>query len=110
MADRIKFKDLSPAEKQDHRDRLRHSTAHVLAEAVTKLFPEAQLTIGPPIEDGFYYDFAVPEPFTPADLKKIELEMRDSIRANTEFVERETSRDEALELVKDNEYKVEILQ
>ena len=110
MADRIKFKDLSPAEKQDHRDRLRHSTAHVLAEAVTKLFPEAQLTIGPPIEDGFYYDFAVPEAFTPDDLKKIELEMRDSIRANTEFVERETSRDEALELVKDNEYKVEILQ
>ncbi|MDE0593340.1 MAG: threonine--tRNA ligase [Dehalococcoidia bacterium] len=110
MADRIKFKDLSPAEKQDHRDRLRHSAAHVLAEAVTKLFPEAQLTIGPPIEDGFYYDFAVPEPFTPDDLKKIELEMRYSIRANTEFVERETSRDEALELVKDNEYKVEILQ
>jgi threonyl-tRNA synthetase len=110
MADRVKFKDLSPAEQQDHRDRLRHSTAHVLAEAVTKLFPEAQLTIGPPIQDGFYYDFAVPEPFTPEDLKKIELEMRDSIRANTEFVERETSRDEALELVKDNQYKVEILQ
>lgn len=110
MADRIKFKDLSTAEKQDHRDRLRHSTAHVLAEAVTKLFPEAQLTIGPPIEDGFYYDFAVPEPFTPEDIKKIEFEMRDVIRANTEFIERETSRDEALELVKDNEYKVEILQ
>ncbi len=110
MADRVKFKDLSPAEQSDHRDRLRHSTAHVLAEAVTKLFPEAQLTIGPPIEDGFYYDFAVHEPFTPDDLKKIELEMRDSIRANTEFVERETSRDEALELVKDNKYKVEILQ
>ena len=110
MADRVKFKDLSPAEQQDHRDRLRHSTAHVLAEAVTKLFPEANLTIGPPIQDGFYYDFAVPEPFTPDDLKKIELEMRDSIRANTEFVERETSRDEALKLVKDNKYKVEILQ
>jgi threonyl-tRNA synthetase len=110
MADRVKFKDLSPAEQQDHRDRLRHSAAHVLAEAVTKLFPEAQLTIGPPIQDGFYYDFAVAEPFTPDDLKKIEKEMRDSIRANTEFVERETSRDEALELVKDNQYKVEILQ
>ncbi|MEE8046655.1 MAG: threonine--tRNA ligase [Dehalococcoidia bacterium] len=110
MADRVKFKDLSPEEQQDHRDRLRHSTAHVLAEAVTKLFPEAQLTIGPPIEDGFYYDFAVPEPFTPDDLKKIELEMRDSIRANSEFVERETSRDEALEIVKDNPYKVEILE
>ena len=76
MASRVKFKDLSPEEQQDHRDRLRHSTAHVLAEAVTTLFPDAQLTIGPPIEDGFYYDFAVSEPFTPDDLKKIELEMR----------------------------------
>lgn len=110
MADRVKFKDLSPEEQQDYRDRLRHSTAHVLAEAVTKLFPDAQLTIGPPIENGFYYDFAVSEPFTPDDLKKIEKEMRNSIRANTEFVERETSRDEALELVKDNQYKVEILE
>jgi threonyl-tRNA synthetase len=110
MASRVKFKDLSPAEQQDHRDRLRHSTAHVLAEAVTTLFPDAQLTIGPPIEDGFYYDFAASEPFTPDDLKKIELEMRNSIRANSEFVERETSRDEALELVKDNQYKVEILE
>ena len=110
MADRIKFKDLSPEEQQDHRDRMRHSTAHVLAEAVTKLFPGAQLTIGPPIEDGFYYDFGGTEPFTPDDLKKIELEMRDSIRVNTEFVERETSRDEALEIVKDNPYKVEILE
>ncbi len=110
MADRVKFKDLSPEEKQEYRDRLRHSTAHVLAEAVTKLFPDAQLTIGPPIEDGFYYDFAVPEPFTPDDLKKIEKEMRNSIKANTEFAERETSRDEALELVGDNKYKVEILE
>lgn len=106
----VKFKDLSPVEQQDYRDRIRHSAAHVLAEAVTKLFPESQLTIGPPIEDGFYYDFAVPEPFTPEDLKKIELEMRESIKANTEFVEREVSRDEALELVKDNPYKVEILE
>jgi threonyl-tRNA synthetase len=106
----VKFKDLSPEEQQDHRDRMRHSAAHVLAEVVTKLFPGAQLTIGPPITDGFYYDFAVPEPFTPDDLKKIELEMRESIKANTEFVEREVTRDEALELVKDNPYKVEILE
>ncbi|MCI0836594.1 MAG: threonine--tRNA ligase [Chloroflexi bacterium] len=106
----IKFKDLSPEEQQDYRDRMRHSAAHVLAEAVTKLFPESQLTIGPPIKDGFYYDFAVPEPFTPDDLKKIELEMRESIRANTEFVERKVSRDEALELVKDNPYKIELLE
>ena len=106
----VKFKDLSPEDQNDYRDRLRHSAAHVLAEAVTNLFPEAQLTIGPPIADGFFYDFAISEPFTPEDIKRIELKMRDSIKANTKFVERETSRDEALELVKDNPYKVEILK
>ena len=106
----VKFKDLSPEDQNDYRDRMRHSAAHVLAEAVTNLFPEAQLTIGPPIADGFFYDFAVPEPFTPEDIKRIELKMRDSIKANTKFVERETSRDEALELVQDNPYKVEILK
>jgi len=106
----FKFKDLSIEDQNDYRDRMRHSAAHVLAEAVTNLFPEAQLTIGPPIADGFFYDFAISEPFTPEDIKRIELKMRDSIKANTKFVERETSRDEALELVKDNPYKVEILK
>ena len=106
----VKFKDLSIEDQNDYRDRMRHSAAHVLAEAVTNLFPEAQLTIGPPIADGFFYDFAISEPFTPEDIKRIELKMRDSIKANTKFVERETSRDEALELVKDNPYKVEILK
>ena len=106
----VKFKDLSLEDQNDYRDRMRHSAAHVLAEAVTNLFPEAQLTIGPPIADGFFYDFAISEPFTPEDIKRIELKMRDSIKANTKFVERETSRDEALELVKENPYKVEILK
>ena len=106
----VKFKDLSLEDQNDYRDRMRHSAAHVLAEAVTNLFPEAQLTIGPPIADGFFYDFAISEPFTPEDIKRIELKMRDSIKANTKFVERETSRNEALELVKDNPYKVEILK
>jgi len=105
-----KFKDLSPAEQSQYRNNMRHSAAHVLAEAVLTLFPDAQLTIGPPIEDGFYYDFAVENPFTPDDLKKIEKEMQRSIKSNTDFVEREVTRDEALELVKDNQYKVEILQ
>lgn len=105
-----KFKDLSPAEQSQYRDNMRHSAAHVLAEAVLTLFPDAQLTIGPPIEDGFYYDFSVENPFTPYDLKKIEKQMQQSIKSNTDFVEREVTRDEALELVKDNQYKVEILQ
>jgi threonyl-tRNA synthetase len=105
-----KFKDLSPAEQSQYRDNMRHSAAHVLAEAVLTLFPDAQLTIGPPIEDGFYYDFSVENPFTLDDLKKIEKQMQKSIKSNTDFVEREVTRDEALELVKDNQYKVEILQ
>ncbi len=103
------IKDLSEQELVEFRNNMRHSAAHVLAEAVLKLHPEAKLTIGPPIEDGFYYDFDVNEPFTPADLKAIEKQMRRSINRNTEFVEREVTREEAREQVSDNPYKVEIL-
>ncbi len=106
---RLRFRDMSPEEQSDYRDTLRHSAAHVLAEAVLKLFPEAKLTIGPPIRDGFYYDFDVARPFTPEDLEAIEVEMRASIRANSPFVEREVSRDEARVLVADNRYKQEII-
>ena len=81
----------------------------MLAEAVLKRIPDAKLTIGPPIRDGFYYDFDVPQPFTPDDLAEIEDEMRASIRANTSFVEREVERDAARALVADNPYKLEIL-
>ena len=102
-------KDMSEKELEEFRNNMRHSAAHVLAEAVLKLHPEAKLTIGPPIEDGFYYDFDVDEPFTPEDLKAIEKEMRRSINQNTKFVEREVTREEALEQVKGNPYKVEIL-
>ncbi len=106
---RTRFRDLSPEEQSEYRDALRHSAAHVLAEAVLKLFPEAKLTIGPPIRDGFYYDFDVARPFTPEDLEAIEGEMRMSIRANTSFVEREVLRDDARVLVADNRYKQEII-
>src|SRR5918999_2578656 len=64
------------------RDIVRHSTAHVLAQAVVKLYPGTKYAIGPPIEDGFYYDFDVAEPFTPEDIKAIETEMRAIIAAN----------------------------
>lgn len=107
---RTRFRDLSPEEQAEYRDALRHSAAHVVAEAVLKLFPEAKLTIGPPIRDGFYYDFDVARPFTPEDLEAIEGEMRASIRANTPFVEREVSRDEARVLVSDNPYKLELIE
>ena len=94
---------------EDLRKRIRHSAAHVLAEAVTALFPEAKLTIGPPTDDGFYYDFDVERPFTPDDLERIGSVMRKSIQANHRFVEREVTRDEAKKLVKGNRYKLEII-
>src|SRR5881396_2343849 len=77
--------------------RLRHSAAHVLAAAVTDLFPEVKVAGGPPIENGFYYDFAREQPFTPADLEKIEARMREIVAENQPFEYLETSREEAIE-------------
>ena len=74
---------------------LRHSSAHVLASAVRRLFPEAGIGFGPSIDDGFYYDFAVPHPFTPEDLERIEAEMRKVVAANDPFVREEVARDDA---------------
>ncbi|MEW6458622.1 MAG: threonine--tRNA ligase [Bacillota bacterium] len=89
----------------------RHSTSHVLAQAVKRLYPEARLAIGPAITDGFYYDFDVPRAFTPEDLERIESEMEDIIAADLPIERFELSRDEALELVGgDGEnYKVELI-
>ena len=75
--------------------RLRHSAAHVLATAVTELFPDVKVAGGPPIDNGFYYDFAREQPFTPEDLEKIEARMREIIAANQPFEYSETSREEA---------------
>ena len=100
--------DVSP-EIADYRYRLRHSAAHVMAEAVMELFPEAKLAIGPPTDDGFYYDFLVSRPFTPEDLGAIENRMEQSIRAGLPFTGRELSREQAKELVKDQPFKLEII-
>jgi threonyl-tRNA synthetase len=75
--------------------RLRHSAAHVLATAVVELFPEVKVAGGPPVEGGFYYDFAKPTPFTPEDLERIEAKMREIVAANQPFEAGEMSRDEA---------------
>src|SRR6059036_2893956 len=75
--------------------RLRHSAAHVLATAVTELFPDVKVAGGPPIENGFYYDFARAQPFTPEDLERIEARMREIVAANQPFEYSETTRDEA---------------
>ena len=87
----------------------RHSMSHVLAQAVLRLFPDAQLAIGPAIDDGFYYDFDVAEPFTPEDLQKIEREMKRVVKQNHRFERIDVARQEAEEMVANAPYKQEIL-
>ena len=89
---------------------LRHSTAHVMADAVKHLFPEVKITIGPAIEEGFYYDFDYKRPFSPEDLEKIEKEMHRIVKAKCPFVRQEVSRDEARQLFKDEPYKLELIR
>ncbi len=89
--------------------RIRHSAAHVMAEAVIELFPEAKYTIGPPIENGFYYDFDLPRPLTPEDLEKIEKRMRQIIAGHHKFVRQVVSADEARLIFKDQPYKLELI-
>jgi threonyl-tRNA synthetase len=89
---------------------LRHTAAHVLAYAVQDLFPEAHPTIGPAIENGFYYDFDRSGAFTPEDLEKLEARMREIVAADYEMTGREVTRAEAIEYFKHNPYKVEIAQ
>ena len=88
---------------------LRHSTAHVMAEAVLEMFPDAQIAIGPAIENGFYYDFDLPRPLTDADLETITKNMRKIINSGKEFVRKEVTREEAREIFKDQKYKLELL-
>jgi threonyl-tRNA synthetase len=91
---------------------IRHSTAHLLAQAVKQLYPEAQITIGPVIEDGFYYDIAFERPFTPEDLEKIEKRMAELAKAEHSLERQELSRDEAIALFEGmgEHYKVQIIK
>jgi threonyl-tRNA synthetase len=91
-------------------DLLRHSAAHVLATAVRRIFPRAGIGFGPAIEDGFYYDFEVPRPFTPDDLEKIEAEMREVCDADYPFVREEVERDEANRRFADDPLKLERIE
>jgi len=88
---------------------MRHSAAHVMAEAVLALFPEARFGIGPAIEDGFYYDFDLPRPLTPEDLPLIEEKMREIVKADLSFTRREVTKDEAKKLFAGQPYKLELL-
>ena len=88
---------------------LRHSTAHLMAQAVQEIFDPAKLGIGPPIKDGFYFDFDVEESFKPEDLKRIEKRMKELVGKSQRFVRREVSDQEAKELMKDEPYKLELI-
>ncbi len=89
-------------------DELRHTAAHVLAYAVQDLFPDAKPTIGPSVENGFYYDFDRSEPFTPADLARLETRMHEIVRENYEMTGERITRESALERFATNPYKVEL--
>ena len=98
---------ISPTEELRHR--MRHSAAHVMADAVLQLFPEAKMGIGPPTQDGFYYDFEVSRPFTPEDLESIQNLMLEAIARSSAFQREELSREEAKARFADQPYKLEII-
>jgi threonyl-tRNA synthetase len=104
--------ELKQRERYEDSDlyRIRHSTAHVMAQAVMEMFPgQAKISIGPPIEDGFYYDFDLPRPLTPEDLEVIEKRMKAIIAENYPFVRRVLSSDEARKFFADQPYKIELI-
>ncbi len=93
----------------EHLNNLRHSAAHLLAAAVLELYPNTKLTIGPPIDEGFYYDFDFEEPISDKDLGKIEQKMRELVKKWNGFEKKDVSKKEALEQYKKNEYKTELI-
>src|ERR1035437_2494745 len=98
-----------PEKKQERYEdsllyRIRHSTAHIMAQAVLEKFPGAQIAIGPAIEDGFYYDFDLPRPLTPEDLTSIETRMHEIIRGKYPFIRKEVTADEARHIFEGQTY------
>ena len=90
--------------------RIRHSAAHVMAQAVVEMFPDAKYTIGPPVENGFYYDFDLPRNLTPEDLEAVEKRMRQIIAGKYEFKKEVVSAEEAKSQFKDQPYKLELIE
>ena len=95
--------------KEDRLYRMRHSAAHIMAEAVLEMFPDGKFAIGPPIDNGFYYDFDLPRPLTPDDLGAIEERMRRTIDANHAFEHSEVGKDEARTMFATQPYKIELI-
>ncbi|MBO7163013.1 MAG: threonine--tRNA ligase [Spirochaetaceae bacterium] len=104
----IMQKDMT-IEQKERLETIRHSTSHVMAEAVLKLFPGSKVAIGPAVENGFYYDFELTRPITQEDLPAIEKEMRKILSSNKDFQRKELSRAEAKALFADQPYKLELI-
>ncbi len=98
-------------EDEQYRRTYRHTTSHILAQAVKRLFPEAKLAIGPAIDNGFYYDIDVDKPFVPEDLEALEAEMRRICKEKLKLERFELPRDEAIKFMEENQepYKVELI-
>ncbi|MDH5781919.1 MAG: threonine--tRNA ligase, partial [Dehalococcoidia bacterium] len=95
--------------REERLERMRHSAAHIMAEAVQSLFPEAKFGIGPAIENGFYYDFELPHPLTQEDLPIIESKMKEIIDADSPFIREEVSKEKARLLFATQPYKLELI-
>ncbi len=101
--------ELNAMPPEERLERLRHSAAHIMAEAVLEMFPDAKIGIGPPIDTGFYYDFTLPRALTPEDLPVIEEKMRSRVASDAPFVREEISKDEARKLFANQPYKLELI-
>ncbi|MBQ6402831.1 MAG: threonine--tRNA ligase [Oscillospiraceae bacterium] len=108
---RTKMDNQFTFENKEYRDTYRHTTSHILAQAMKRLYPEVKLAIGPAIDDGFYYDFDAPEPFTPEVLEKLEAEMRKICKEKLKLERFELPREEAIKFMEEREesYKVELI-
>jgi threonyl-tRNA synthetase len=95
--------------KEQNLEKMRHSTSHVMAEAVQSLFTGVRFGIGPAIEDGFYYDFELARPLTPEDLPAIENKIREIVGADYPFIREEVDKEEARQLFADQPYKLELI-
>jgi len=104
-----KTREKERTSQEDRLYKIRHSTAHVMAEAVLRLFPDAKIAIGPPIENGFYYDFDLPRHLTPEDLEAIEGYMKEIMEGDHEFRRQVISREEARKQFSDQPYKLELI-
>ncbi|GAB4421427.1 MAG: threonine--tRNA ligase [Anaerolineales bacterium] len=103
-------KQVSEKYEESQLYKIRHSAAHIMAQAVLEMFPEAKYTIGPPVENGFYYDFELPEPISADDLPKLEKRMRQIIAGQHDFQKEVLSADEARQIFKDQPYKLELIE